>query len=456
MRKIKLFILPLLTLSLCISCGLSKEEKQQQAIEKFNDERQKRIVDTYDQFDFNIVRWGEFPLYYNEETGKIDDHDEVTEKFIAEYNPYYGYWLDERSFNQNITIFTKEQLAQLGYSASDSEVYWFSIITGEYCNMGVINSSGYLFPEDIWEEVHNNPYIDLTTDKHVIPDVVAIWESLNSEIQVSEETNTPIVEENIENIENTTAIKRGNKISTSYGYVFWQDISDTDVLIFSDERMDIWVSKIEKKPSEYYGNFVFAVYGTIINHSGEDYQSVALNFTVLKDQNVIDDMQAGFCSIGGYQLKDYFMDAQEREFTCDILANEYSYEYGNEIGLTGITTFGYSTGGTTQYEASSSSDAESSNSTYVEDFILPNSSTQILDESNLVGLSAQQLTYARNEIYARHGYIFDSQELNDYFAEKSWYHSNPNYDGTLNDIERQNAIFIKEYQENNGLTYKPQ
>lgn len=86
---------------------------------------------------------------------------------------------------------------------------------------------------------------------------------------------------------------------------------------------------------------------------------------------------------------------------------------------------------------------------------MPYSSEVELTEADLMWLSAQELTYARNEIYARHGYIFKSDELNEYFVSKSWYYPNPEFDGTLYGIEKSNAPFIKDYQEKYNLQYKP-
>ncbi len=90
-----------------------------------------------------------------------------------------------------------------------------------------------------------------------------------------------------------------------------------------------------------------------------------------------------------------------------------------------------------------------------DEYILPYSSEVELTEADLMWLSAQELTYARNEIYARHGYIFKSNELNEYFGSKSWYYPNPEFDGTLYGIELSNVNFIREYQEKYGLQYKP-
>lgn len=55
------------------------------------------------------------------------------------------------------------------------------------------------------------------------------------------------------------------------------------------------------------------------------------------------------------------------------------------------------------------------------DFIFPDSQFRYLTDDDTAGLSLQQLCYARNEIYARRGYIFQSEELRQYFASKTWY-----------------------------------
>ena len=56
------------------------------------------------------------------------------------------------------------------------------------------------------------------------------------------------------------------------------------------------------------------------------------------------------------------------------------------------------------------------------DFIFYDSGTRYLTDEEVKGLSLQVVCYAKNEIYARRGRIFDSQELNDYFYSKPWYY----------------------------------
>ncbi len=88
-------------------------------------------------------------------------------------------------------------------------------------------------------------------------------------------------------------------------------------------------------------------------------------------------------------------------------------------------------------------------------FLLPNSDTERITEEDLYGMSAQELTYARNELYARHGYVFESQELNDYFSSCYWYVPDYEFDGKLSKLEQKNANTIKRYQKDNELDYKP-
>lgn len=89
-------------------------------------------------------------------------------------------------------------------------------------------------------------------------------------------------------------------------------------------------------------------------------------------------------------------------------------------------------------------------------YILPDSASRKLKKSDLAGMTAQQLSYAKNEIYARHGRVFKSSELQDYFNEKDWYEKNDDFkDEDLSKKEAENTEFIDAYQKDNDLEYKP-
>ncbi len=55
-------------------------------------------------------------------------------------------------------------------------------------------------------------------------------------------------------------------------------------------------------------------------------------------------------------------------------------------------------------------------------------STRNLHESELANLSANDLRIIRNEIYARHGRMFKSTDLRNYFSKYSWYNVLKSYD----------------------------
>lgn len=86
------------------------------------------------------------------------------------------------------------------------------------------------------------------------------------------------------------------------------------------------------------------------------------------------------------------------------------------------------------------------------EFILPESDTRMYSESEIAELSLQQLNYARNEIFARHGYVFQSDELQAYFGSKSWRGSLAvvdNFDNTqLSEIEKANVdlLYAREHE----------
>ena len=90
-----------------------------------------------------------------------------------------------------------------------------------------------------------------------------------------------------------------------------------------------------------------------------------------------------------------------------------------------------------------------------EDYIIPESNRRKLTEDDLEDLTPKELSYARNEIYARHGRRFQSNELQEYFDSKEWYEIDDSFDDhDLQGVERSNAEFIAEYQKRNDKMYK--
>jgi len=80
-------------------------------------------------------------------------------------------------------------------------------------------------------------------------------------------------------------------------------------------------------------------------------------------------------------------------------------------------------------------------------YILPGSDSYKLSYRDISSLSSSELRLARNEIYARHGYVFKSKDLQAYFYEKSWYTPDSSFrDSHLSSVEKYNVDFIKSYE----------
>jgi tetratricopeptide (TPR) repeat protein len=84
--------------------------------------------------------------------------------------------------------------------------------------------------------------------------------------------------------------------------------------------------------------------------------------------------------------------------------------------------------------------------------VWPWTSERLVSESDLQGMSGRDLELMRNEIYARHGWVFRRPDLRQYFEGQPWYR--PNRDGLANRIieaglsgvERRNVQIIQEQE----------
>lgn len=99
----------------------------------------------------------------------------------------------------------------------------------------------------------------------------------------------------------------------------------------------------------------------------------------------------------------------------------------------------YNTGYTGSYENSS-----------LDGYLWPTDSAYI-EFADLSSYSRKQVAAIRNEIYARHGYVFKTREWSNYFNQRSWYTPNYSYtDDWLSDIERTNIETIVAYEKSQG------
>lgn len=91
-----------------------------------------------------------------------------------------------------------------------------------------------------------------------------------------------------------------------------------------------------------------------------------------------------------------------------------------------------------------------SDSSEENEYVLPDSAKRKLKKSDLKGLSKEELRIARNEIYARHGRMFDDKKLQKYFDSQSWYEgtvpASEFSEDVLSSVEKNNVAFIRQFE----------
>lgn len=79
-------------------------------------------------------------------------------------------------------------------------------------------------------------------------------------------------------------------------------------------------------------------------------------------------------------------------------------------------------------------------------YIFKNSSKQKLTRSDILSINKSLWPYARNEIYARHGYSFTESKYQKYFENKTWYKEGGFSTSDLNSIEWYNMELIRDME----------
>lgn len=157
---------------------------------------------------------------------------------------------------------------------------------------------------------------------------------------------------------------------------------------------------------------------------------------------------AGFA---GWFLYNYLEDRKGQE-TADRIREEISREQedSQEDGQDQTETDDGEAADSTGQSQSSSQEPSGGTGTS-QDYIFPDSASRYLTDADVAGMSLQEINYGKNEIYARHGRKFKSQELTNYFSSKSWYQGiyepddfDANYAYLLNEYEKRNAEFLNE------------
>lgn len=86
------------------------------------------------------------------------------------------------------------------------------------------------------------------------------------------------------------------------------------------------------------------------------------------------------------------------------------------------------------------------------EYIFPDSDKKYLSEDEIRTKTVDEMLIGRNEIFARHGYIFTDENLKNHFESTSWYEGTIpteqfNSDQVFNDFEKKNVELIKKVED---------
>ena len=89
-----------------------------------------------------------------------------------------------------------------------------------------------------------------------------------------------------------------------------------------------------------------------------------------------------------------------------------------------------------------------------QEYIFPEVDKELLTEEDVKDLPVELLAYGRYEILAKHGELFESEELKEYFGNQKWYFGflsdEKEVEGLLNDIEKENLAFLEKKEKAEG------
>lgn len=241
----------------------------------------------------------------------------------------------------------------------------------------------------------------------------------------------------------------------------WGVINDEGELIIPTQYDSI----PDQTDSDFYGLMNSK---EILSHMYYDEATAKQEYDVQKEIIVINRGKCGLVGLDGKEylpcdydyISWYYSIGEAKQFVRLLFRGDYNSEEGTYNGIWDvyfdgeILIHGLSRSSNKyQYEVVEEFSSKIEEAISFVDFnspklsSVPNTSSRRLIESDLTGLSKKELRILRNEIYARHGYIFKSKDLADYFKQFDWYTPiSDDVSSSLTAIEHYNVDFIKNHE----------
>lgn len=228
----------------------------------------------------------------------------------------------------------------------------------------------------------------------------------------------------------------------------------------ADELID-YVSKYEhiSKSPDTYGDKLVYIEGAYVGQIKEEAYDGG-RFTWF---NAMDDNENMYSVFYRGQLPDIIKGSVVNIFALPIGSSSYDNVGGGKtltIVLAGcnVTLYGSSinyvpqTNVTPQTNTVTVGQQQNTQINYIDEseFVLPYSDSMYYSISDIGEMHPDDARIAINEIYARHGRMFTSKDLQDYFNSMTWYHPSIPADqfdeSILNDFEKKNIELLKQFR----------
>ena len=248
-------------------------------------------------------------------------------------------------------------------------------------------------------------------------------EEKDDESTVATEESTSASSEELS--DDSGAVNKSNIFASYPGDAMWKSTAN--------EYMLIPYIKDGKEQIEFrlYGEAKFLLEGLSFSKTEQNGLKVSGKMRNLKDNSWNGDADVTWNSL---ETIDYPIVTLTNgtEFTDVDMGGDYSY-----AGL--VNSTGQSNTGT---------------ATNASEYIFPYANERLIARGEYESLDAATLRLAINEIYARHGRQYDTQDLNAFFSSKSWYrpqYSKSEFDKiesqVLNSYERENIKILTGYRD---------
>ncbi len=426
------------------------------------------IYATNDEIEYRLEPFkSNYPEYSDLINIEYVDYEEYNSKVINELNGGSKIpsilILEDEPMEELVNAGCIKPITDIGFTLDDmGGMYQYTVdavnYDGQIMGMAIQCDPGcYIYNMDVAQEVFG------TSDPETISEYFSTWDGFFKAAEILKEHGYYIVPE-IKCVERC--------MGNYYNESIINKINENNYSKNLEEWSEDWMDSIHQDVFGYLGADWYANYSLNTYTEGDapkfgicsvpqgycwgdNYacittgcQNPGLVYLLLKYLFVDEDTIYNFCINYNYRYVNNFNVVQRiindgyKPWNTEIIGTDNVYYYFDNT-LKRIVD-----DETSAYLSSYEMSEETFEDTLNDDYIIPDSDSVELTYADIDDLTLKELNYAKNEIYARHGRKFKSNELQTYFNSKSWYEGTIEPDDfsdeMLSELELNNAKLLRD------------